>query len=72
MKNLDELFPNRTNIAPGTWSTDGIMIELGDGNKVEIGLYREPQNQEEYAGTLTLHVFYNDVVVLCKTISENK
>lgn len=64
------MFPDWAFIKNGEWSRLGRIINTINGDKVEFGLYREPDN-EEYAGTLTLQVFINDDVVICKQVSKD-
>ena len=71
---IKELFPDADTIEPGNWSKYGKIIKCiggyGDEEKVEIGLYREPINEEDkdISGTLTLQIFEGDDVILCRTI----
>lgn len=67
---IKEMFPDWAFIKNGEWSRLGRIINTINGDKVEFGLYREPDN-EEYAGTLTLQVFINDDVVICKQVSKD-
>lgn len=71
MKMLDEVFPDWREMELGTWSKNG-MVFNSDGVRIEIGLYREPKESEELAGTYTLQVFYNDDVMLCVTINPEE
>lgn len=68
------LFPDWDYIQPGNWSRHGKIINCASGTRIEIGLYREPAENEEYAGTYTLQIFRNDDVIVCEqiTIVEEK
>lgn len=71
-KTVQELFPDWNIIPCGKWSEHGRVFTCADGTNVEIGLYREPlkdNDEDEYAGTLTLHIFNGDDVILCKTVN---
>ncbi len=67
---IKKMFPDWAFIKKGEWSELGRIINTIKGDKVEIGLYREPDGNNEYAGTLTLQIFLNDNVILCKQVSE--
>lgn len=41
---------------PGTWSKYGKLITYAGGHVVEIGLYKEPMKNDEYAGTYTFQI----------------
>lgn len=62
-------FPNACKTLPGEWCTDGFTIQC-EHSKVEIGVYREPNDGKEYAGTLTLQIFRGDDVIFCEKITE--
>lgn len=47
-------------------------IKKNDGDIVEIGLYREPMNNEENAGHLSLQIFDGDEVVYWCDLGEIK
>lgn len=66
-----EHFPNACETLPGEWCTDGFTIQC-EHSKVEIGVYREPNNGKEYAGTLTLQIFRGDDVIFCEMITEER
>lgn len=70
---IQELFPDWEEMKPGEWSKCGKIIDYFDGykdkDKIEIGLYREPlENDAEIAGTYTLQIFNGDDVVICCTV----
>lgn len=62
-----EFFPDWESIEKGCWSANNVMIRINDTTEMEIGLYREPDENEEYKDTYTLQVFVNDDVVACVT-----
>lgn len=64
-----EHFPQAGNTLPGQWCENGFVVEC-ENSKVEIGVYREPNNGGEYAGTLTLQIFQGDEVIFCERIVE--
>lgn len=69
---VQELFPDWNIVPCGEWSEHGRVVVCTDGTNVEIGLYHEPlkdDDEDEYAGTLTLHIFDGDDVILCKTVN---
>lgn len=69
---LKDLFPDYKEIAPGNWSENCVRtFAVDEGKYIEIGLYREPLD-EEYAGTLTLQIFLGDDVVLCEQVEEEE
>lgn len=71
-ESVQALFPDWNTIVCGKWSEHGRELVCSDGSKIEIGLYREPlkdDDEDEYAGTLTLHIFDGDDVILCKTVN---
>lgn len=61
-----EIFNDYKKIEKGEWSTKGFLIQLDNGKRIEIGLYKEPDDNEEYSNTYTLQIFLNDDVVLCE------
>ena len=67
-KELREMFPDWKELKPGNWSKAGRIIECTSGKKVEIGLYREPEENPEYAGRYTLQVFLGDDVVIAEDV----
>ena len=62
------MFPDWQSIPKGEWSKHGRIIQTAGPDKVEIGLYREPDDNDEYAGTFTLQIFVNDNVVVCTQV----
>lgn len=65
------LFPDWDELEPGDWSAHGTIIQYdsdGKGMELEIGLYREPLDSGEYAGTYTLQIFDGDDVVFCRKV----
>ena len=68
-QNIEEMFPDWDQLEKGDWSQHGRIFDTPEGRRIEIGLYREPDENEEYAGTLTLQIFVNDSVVLCEKVS---
>lgn len=67
--NIKSYFADWKEIKPGDWSACGPLVTF-NGGSVEVGLYREPSDNNEYANTYTLQVFINDVVVLCKQVMD--
>ena len=63
-------FPDWADLKPGSWSKHPINLCYGTApyESVEIGLYREPLENEEYAGTYTLQIMHGDDVILCQTV----
>lgn len=70
--NIKELFPDWKDLKPGAWSKFGKIIDCMDGPnaRIEIGLYREPENNTEYPRHYTLQVFQGDEVVICSDLGE--
>ena len=72
-KIIQDLFPDWEDIKPGEWSKHNKFIDYsggyGDKGKIEIGLYREPLNEDkEISGTYTLQIFDRDDVIVCRTV----
>ena len=72
-KIIQELFPDWKDVKPGEWSAYNKIINYsgghGDKGKIEIGLYREPTDEdEEIRETYTLQIFDRDDVVVCRTV----
>ena len=69
-----ECFPDWASIKPGEWSQHGKIIPYGKAtnDRVEIGLYREPLDGEDYAGTYTLQIFDGDNVIFCRKVEMRK
>jgi hypothetical protein len=69
-RDVKEMFPDWRNLDKGSWSKNTEIIEYGINNngdfldKIEIGLYREPD------GKYTLQIFNGDAVVVCENCSE--
>ncbi len=72
--NFKEMFPDWSELSYGEWSKCGRVFRYGSGEKdfIEIGLYREPLDNDEYAGTYTLQVFDGDTVIACHTVGRKK
>ena len=64
-----EHFPCAEDTPPGEWCVNSFTVQCQD-SKVEIGVYREPNDGKEYAGTLTLQIFRGDDVIFCEKIIE--
>ena len=70
-RNIKEMFPDWKNLDKGSWSEYAEIIEYGFNNngdmcnKLEIGLYREPND-----GKYTLQIFNGDDVVVCEDCPE--
>ena len=64
---IKKQFPDWKEMKPGEWSKHPIILTYGCSpyERIEIGLYREPEDNEEYAGTYTLQGFNGDEVVFC-------
>ena len=60
-------FPDWKTMECGTWSQYGRIYDI-DKRKYEIGLYREPMDDDEYAGTYTLQIFDGDDVIYCAKV----
>ena len=67
---VKEMFPDWENIESGEWSKYGKRLYYGRGHFVEIGLYREPMENEEYANTYTLQIFDGDDVIFCAKVDD--
>lgn len=68
---VQPLFTSAKDTPPGNWCREHILIQCAD-TKIEIGAYRESENNSEYAGTLTLQIFAGDDVIFCEKIDESK
>ena len=68
--NIGEMFPDWDSVECGNWSSHVYTFKYGDGatEYLEIGLYREPMDNTEYAGTYTLQAFDRDAVIVCHTV----
>ena len=73
---LTKLFPDWKDMKPGEWSNGGIKVPYkeipGRQRAIEILLYREPEENEEYAGTYTLQVYEGSDVIFCETVRMNE
>jgi len=67
---VKEMFPDWESIKPGDWSKYGKILYYGLGHFIEIGLYKEPMENEEYAGTYTLQIFDGDDVIFCAKVDD--
>lgn len=67
---IKKQFPDWKSIRPGHWSRFPIILTYGCSphEYIEIGLYKKPMDNEEYAGTYTLQGFNGDEVVFCVTV----
>lgn len=70
-KDIMAMFPDWHNMKPGDWSEYGKTIKYAGGHAIEIGLYREPMENEEYAGTYTFQIFDGDDVIFCSKVEED-
>lgn len=69
-EDIMETFPDWKELQPGNWSEYGKFLTYEDGCKVEVGLYREPMDGGEYAGTYTLQIYNCNDVIFCSKIEE--
>lgn len=69
-KTFAEHFPNAEETQPGEWCVNSFTVPCEE-SEIMIGVYREPEDGSEYAGTLTLQVFYGDEVIFCDKIAED-
>ena len=67
-KNLELFFPDWHDIPKGEWSEHSLELTSDGYRRRYAGLYREPDNNTEYAGSLTLQIMDGDDVVLCDTV----
>lgn len=67
---IKAMFPDWESVEPAEWSHNGRLFQYGKNEKefIEVGLYREPMDGGEYAGTYTLQVFDGDSVIACHTV----
>ena len=63
-------FPHTEKIKPGSWCKDGIFIQC-DKTLLEISVYREPESNSKYAGTLTLQIFAGDDVIFWEKLQDD-
>lgn len=71
-EDIMETFPDWKELQPGNWSEYGKFLTYEDGCKVEVGLYREPMDGGEYAGTYTLQIYNCNDVIFCSKVEEVK
>ena len=69
---VKEMFPDWAEIEPGMWSVYSKCLTYGAGHTLEIGLYREPLDNDEYAGRYTLQIFDGDEVIFCADVDETR
>lgn len=69
---VKEMFPDWAEIEPGNWSAYGKCLDYGASHTLEIGLYREPMDNDEYAGRYTLQIFDGDDVIFCADVDETR
>ena len=67
---IKEMFPDWSQIEPGCWSHYNKVLQYSRSFNVEIGLYREPMDGSEIAGTYTLQIFDGDDVICCRTVDD--
>lgn len=62
---IKKQFKDWKTMKPGEWSNHPIVLHYGCSpyEYIEIGLYREPEDNDEYAGTYTLQGFNGDDVL---------
>lgn len=69
---VKDMFPDWETIEPGNWSVNGCALHYGEaedsGREIYIGLYREPLDGDEYAGTYTLEILDGDEVIFCQKV----
>ena len=68
LSSIREFFSDWATIQPGSWSVNGRKLPYANDRYVEIGLYREPADNGEYAGSYTLHIFDGDDVIFCQKV----
>ena len=66
------MFPDWEEIEPGMWSIYGRLLTYGLGHILEIGLYREPLDNDEYAGRYILQIFDGDEVIFCADVDDQR
>lgn len=69
---IKEMFPDWAKIQPGDWSEYGKILDYGAGHFVEIGLYREPLDNDVYSGRYTLQIFDGDEVIFCADVDDQR
>lgn len=65
---IEKLFPDWRTIQKGCWSVCGKEMVFGDGRRLYIGMYREPNQNPEYADTYTLQILDGDAVIFCHQV----
>lgn len=65
---VKEYFKDWEKINYGEWSQYAFTLCLGD-KYLDIMLYHEPLENEDYAGTYTIQAFIGDEVVFCYTVN---
>ena len=65
---VKEFFKDWKEINYGEWSRFAFTLDLG-GKYLDVMLYREPFENDEYAGTYTIQVFLGDEVMFCHEIN---
>lgn len=63
---FNSLFPNWETTPKGEWCPPAQNNVFGN---YEFGLYHEPDENTEYAGTYTLQLFCKDEVILCAMVT---
>ena len=69
---VKEMFPDWAEIEPGMWSIYSKCLTYGLGHDLEIGLYREPLDNGEYAGRYILQIFDGDEVIFYADVDDQK
>ena len=69
---VKEMFPDWAEMEPGMWSIYSKCLTYGLGHNLEIGLYREPMDGDEYTGRYTLQIFDGDEVIFCADVDEGR
>ena len=66
--NVKEIFIDWKELNPGEWSSHPIILRYGKGkwDYIEIGLYREPMEGNDYPGTYTLQTFNGEYTIDCE------
>ena len=70
LETLNIMFPDWKEMKCTDWSKHGYFFQYGKDNRdfIQVGLYREPMDDDENAGTYTLEVFDGDTVIACHKI----
>ena len=71
---IKDMFLDWKEMEPGTWSKCGKILKYGseDNDYIEIGLYREPIENEIYSERYTLQIFNGDDIIFCADIVDAK